>query len=137
MTWPPAHRPASALATLTGTLAWSLGATPVTRGHVDFEGLDVLTDDDLSIAPPILSELVGVARSGSTISKEDAREVLSRTGMPTLDAFVLGLGSVSGVVAEELRSARRVRLADELARTSSSLHRRQLLERLNDLEAES
>ena len=131
--WPPRYEPSTGRDHLAGILGWWLATSVATRGQVELEALDLLTDEDLA-DESILRQLVAIARSGEDLDKADARALLVITGMPSPWAFSMGLTGAVLSARDEIRHDRRVLMADDLARTSSAARRRWLLTAIAALE---
>ncbi len=136
--WPIRRLPASPEDWLIAILAYRLAESPHIQrayGREGFDALRLLEPADIAVATRsrTLRELIETATSGKTISNEHARSILVRVGMPTPAS--LDIASVVAVAVDHLRSRRRALLADDLAKSTSTEHRRNLLERLGQLEA--
>jgi hypothetical protein len=141
--WPPDHLPATAVRTLIATLAIRL----IEPGNAEYSDLgywpptthdleDVAVIGDLEWSPhpnaQVLARLLNRLRTASPLTHDEARRIVTQTGLP--DVRAMHLGMCSAAASAELAQSRRVLIASQIASASAGT-RAQLLRELTELEA--
>ena len=123
---------------LTGTLAWSCADSPAVRrlGPVDVEALAPIDLEALGYVSGgrMLRALIMRARAGQLLAADDVSDILNAVGWPHAPARTDAIGMAVASVVGRIEAATRVRLADELATSTSTARRADLLRRLADLD---
>ena len=141
--WPPDHLPATAVRTLIATLAIRL----IEPGNAEYPGQgywppttqdleDVAVIGDLKWSPhpdaQVLDRLLTRLRTASPLTHDEARRIVTQTGLP--DVRAMHLGMCSAAASAELAQSRRVLIASQIASASAGT-RAHLLRELTELEA--